>query len=206
MNTKWQFDDAPNSASFTTSFVLEGSPILRVYHDYEGGWQFHGSPDQPATAELARVVSLASIVALDSTLVQLRDLPFGWRAARANVRSPWQREKNNPFPTYAENGFYLEDAVWISQYLPDVSPPPEDVRNEVPPDTYVKLLFRFAAEDAERADGETERMWVQVIERDEDGFYVGALANDPHHAHVLTCGDTICFHPVHIMEVLAAEN
>ena len=72
----WQFDDPPNAASLTTSFVLDGSPILRVYHDYDGGWQFHGSPEDPATPDVARIVSLESIVARDSTLVELHDLPF----------------------------------------------------------------------------------------------------------------------------------
>ncbi len=58
MKSGWQFDDAPNTASITTSFVLDGSPILRVYHDYDGGWQFHGSPETPATTDVARIVSL----------------------------------------------------------------------------------------------------------------------------------------------------
>ena len=31
MNADWPFDDAQNAASITTSFVLDGSPILRVY-------------------------------------------------------------------------------------------------------------------------------------------------------------------------------
>ena len=46
---RWRFDDPPNAASLTTKLVLDGSPILRVYHDYDGGWQFHGSPDQATT-------------------------------------------------------------------------------------------------------------------------------------------------------------
>src|SRR6476660_53979 len=114
MNADWQFDDAPNTASFTTSFVLDGSPILRVYHNFEGGWQFHGSPDHRATTEVARIVSLASMIARDTTLVELHDLPYGWRASRATVESPWTRIKNNLFPTHGENGYYLEDAVWMS--------------------------------------------------------------------------------------------
>lgn len=202
MNTNWQFDDAPNTASFTTSFVLDGSPVLRVYHDFEGGWQFHGSPEDPATSEVARLVSLASMIALDSTLASLHDLPYGWRAARTNVKSPWLREKNNPFPTYAENGYYLEDAVWMAQYRDDIVPPSEEERNAIPFGTYVKLLFRFAPEDVDRQDNETERMWVLITDRDEDEFYVGTLANDPHHAQVLTCGDVIRFHPLHVMQIM----
>jgi hypothetical protein len=37
MAEDWQFVDPPNAASLTTKFVLDGSPILRVYHDYDGG-------------------------------------------------------------------------------------------------------------------------------------------------------------------------
>jgi hypothetical protein len=202
MSSDWPFDDAPNSAALTTAFVLDGSPILRVYHDFDGGWQFHGSPDHSTSAEIARVVSLASMVKQDPSLAELHDLPFGWRAERAAVKRPWKREKNNPFPTYADDGYYLEDAVWMSQYRDDVNPPSEEVRSNLPVGTYAKLLFRFASENAERLDNETERMWVLITELDDDDNYVGTLENDPNHADVLTCGDTIHFHPLHVMAVL----
>ena len=202
MSSDWPFDDAPNTAALTTSFVLDGSPILRVYHDYDGGWQFHGSPDHPTMAEIARVVSLACMINQDPSLAELHDLPVGWRAERAAVSRPWKRQKNNPFPTHAAHGYYLEDAVWMSQCRDDVNPPAEDVRSNLPIGTYAKLLFRFAAEDAERRDNETERMWVLITELDEDENYVGTLENDPNHAGVLTCGDTIHFHPLHVMAVL----
>jgi hypothetical protein len=202
MADRWQFDDPPNSASFTTTFVLDGSPILRVYHDYDGGWQFHGSPDDPATPDVARLVSLGSMIARDATLNELHDLPDGWRAFRASAKTPWKRQKNNPFPTYAENGYYLEDAVWRAQYRDDVHPPSKKPRDNLEVGTYVKLLFRFAPEDAERRDKQTERMWVVVTDIDEDGNYIGTLDNDPHHSDTLSSGDTIHFHPLHVMEIL----
>lgn len=65
----------------------------------------------------------------------------------------------------------------------------------------MKLLFRFAAENAHRQDNETERMWVLITELD-DEYYVGTLENDPKLDHVLSCGDTIHFHPSHVMEIL----
>lgn len=206
MADRWQFDDPPNSASFTTTLVLNGSPILRVYHDFEGGWQFHGSPDDPATPDVARLVSLGSMVARDPTLNELHDLPDGWRAIRSSAKKPWKREKNNPFPTYAENGYYLEDAIWISQYRDDVHPPSEELRSNLDVGTYVKLLFRFAAEEAERQNNQTERMWVLVTDVDEDGNYTGTLENDPHHADTLSCGDTIHFHPLHVMAILEEDS
>lgn len=203
MNTDWPFADAPNTACFTTSFVLDGSPILRVYHDYDdGAWQFHGAGDQPSTPSVGRIVGLACIVDRDTTLRELHDLPYGWRAFRETVQSPWQREKNNPFPTYAENGYYLEDAVWLSQYLDNVNPPASEIRENLAIGTYVKLPFRFRAEDADRQDYDTERMWVCITAIDDDDNYVGTLENDPHHQGTIHCGDTVHFHPLHVMEVL----
>jgi hypothetical protein len=206
MADSWQFDDLPNTTSFTTKFVLDGSPILRVYHDYDGGWQFHGSPDDPATPDVARLVSLGSMIARDATLNELHDLPDGWRAFRTSAEKPWQRQKNNRFPTYAESGYYLEDAVWLAQYRDDVHPLSEALRGNLKVGTYVKLAFRFAAENAERRDKQTERMWVLVTHIDEDENYIGTLENEPRYSGTLTCGDTIHFYPLHVMEVLEESS
>lgn len=206
MSTDWQFDDAPNTASITTTLVLDGATILRVYHDYEGGWQFHGSPEDPATTDVTRIVSLQSMIDRDTALAELYDLPYGWRATRETPGSPWTREKDNPFPTHGEDRYYLEDAVWISQYIDDVSPPPEEVRNNLPVGTYVKLLFRFAAEDAQRQKNQTERMWVLITALDANEYYIGTLENDPHHQHILSCGATLHFHPLHVMDLLNEDR
>jgi len=154
------------------------------------------------TMDVGRIVSLGSMIGRDSTLAELHDLEFGWRATRVSVDAPWVREKNHPFPTHAENGYYLGDAVWMSEYRDDVNPPAPEIREDLKAGAYVKLLFRFAAEDAVRCDGEVERMWVRITGLDEDDYYIGVLDNDPRHADVLSCGDTIRFHPVHVMEVL----
>ena len=203
MTEDWRFDDPPNTASFTTKFVFEGWPILRVYHDYAGGWQFHGSPDHPTTADIGRVVSLRGIVDQDSSIAQLHDLPWGWRATRSSPNAPWVREKNNPSPTFEANGYYLEKSVWMSHYRSDVKPPAEEIRDNLAAGMYVKLIFRFAAENVDRHDGEVERMWVRVTEFDGDENYIGTLENDPDHAQVLRRGDSIHFHPLHVMEVLS---
>jgi hypothetical protein len=206
MAEDWRFDDPPNAASLTTKFVIDGSQILRVYHDYDGGWQFHGSPDQATTTDVARLVTLGSMIGRDPSLADLYDLPWGWRAIRRSVDEPWTRQKNNPFPTYEENGYYLEDAVWMSQHRDDVNPPAKEIRENLMVGTYVKLFFRFAAANADRRDGEVERMWVRVTSRDEDDNYMGILENDPVHDQVLSCGDSIHFHPLHVMEVLMERS
>ena len=94
----------------------------------------------------------------------------------------------------------------MSQYRDDLDPPPEIVRNNLSLNTNVKLLFRFAAEDTARADGQTERMWVLVSEIDEGEYYIGTLENDPHHANTLACGDPIRFHPLHVMAILDEDG
>lgn len=202
MDENWKFHDPPNVACFTSSFVLVGSPILRVCHDYDADWQFHGSPDQPVDESVARVVALSEIVGCDSSVMELYDLPYGWAAERTKPGEPWRRFRNHPFPTFDEDGFYLEDAVWLSQSLPDISPPSEEVRDSLSVGQHVKLVFRFAAEHADRADNECERMWVEVVGCDDD--YMGRIANDPLH-DAAKCGDEICFHPLHVAEVLADE-
>ncbi len=41
----WRFADSPDTMCFTSNYVLKGSPITRVYHDYDGDWQFHGDQE-----------------------------------------------------------------------------------------------------------------------------------------------------------------
>src|SRR5690606_38028866 len=103
------------------------------------------------------------------------------------------------------DGYYLEDAVWMSQYRDDIDPPPKEIRENLAIGAYVKLIFRFAAEKAARNDDEVERMWVRVTAIDEQENYVGILDNDPLHKLVLACGKTIHFHPSHVMSMLPED-
>lgn len=200
----WRFYDEPNTACFTTEHVLSGSPILRVYHDYDGDWQFHGDSSQSANDEDAKLVCLSEIVGSDSSLEELHDLPYGWRAERTSEHSQWTREKNHPFPTFTGNGYYLEDAMWLSEFLPDINPPPEDIRENLLVGQHVKLVFRFADEGSDRQDNECERMWVVVAEQDDDGNYHGTIENDPHH-DAANYGDSLVFHPLHVAEIYEGE-
>lgn len=200
MNADWKFQDKPNTACFTTTFVLEGSPILRVYRDYEGDWQFHGATDQSADDSVGKIVALKEIVRLDGSVMELHDLPYGWAAERATPTARWRRFKNTPFASYEENGYYLEDALWLSEYLADINPPDQETRENLKVGEYVKLVFRFADEESDRKDGQCERMWVQVTGCDNQGYYVGRLENDPHHGDVAN-GDTIHFHPLHVADI-----
>lgn len=87
------FADPPNVAVFAAASVLSGAtPALFVTHESEdGAWQFL-SGDTTGTAEI-RVVALRTMLAVDPTLVEVADLPFGWMATRASRGEPWTRRE-----------------------------------------------------------------------------------------------------------------
>ena len=87
----WPFDQPRNCAVFTISGVLDGKePILHVTHDEDDhGWQFLGSGD--AQVVDAKLVAFHEIVEMDPTLLQLADLPPGWRAWREKPGAAWMR-------------------------------------------------------------------------------------------------------------------
>ncbi len=88
----WPFRTPINTASFTTIRVLDSSlPILEVYHDHDGDWQFMCGTTN--ASEDAKVVCLGCMVERDPTLVQLADLPEGWMAYRESSKHPWSREE-----------------------------------------------------------------------------------------------------------------
>jgi hypothetical protein len=93
MNDDWPFADPKNVAAFTVrQIVRQRHPILRVTHDTDGAWQF--LEWQTPRKEDVVVVGLAEMTELDPSILELADLPFGWRALRRNAQEPWHREPN----------------------------------------------------------------------------------------------------------------
>jgi hypothetical protein len=88
----WPFDQPRDCAVVVTREVLERSePILHVTHDSDDhGWQFIGCSE--GTSENGRVIALHEVVELDPSVLQLADLPVGWRAVRDTIAHPWKRE------------------------------------------------------------------------------------------------------------------
>lgn len=196
MVNSWKFDDDPLTACFVAASVLEGAPILRVVHDFDGDWQFHseGESGEP------KIVALKEMVKRDSTINELHDLPYGWAAERNTPTTPWMRSRNNEYPEFSDAGFYLEDAIWVAESRDDIQPPDDSELEHLDVGKFVKLLFRFAAENADRMDGQVERMWVEIMGFDSHGDFVGTIANDPLH-EVAKFGDVIHFHWRHIAEI-----
>ena len=91
-DTDWPFDQPKNVACITLWNILrDGAPILLATHDDDGSWQFLDGSDlsdvKPA------VVGLSNMVEQDPTLLELADLPEGWRAWRSAPGAPWTREQ-----------------------------------------------------------------------------------------------------------------
>ena len=93
--SKKQFADSGNTAVFTTSFVLNGNDITTVYHDKEdGAWQFMSSDKYENFETVAKVVSLNEIVEMDSSILEIADLPLGYYAFRKSKKDLWVIKPN----------------------------------------------------------------------------------------------------------------
>lgn len=89
----WPFDQNPNVAAITTVNVLKkGFPILRVTH-YEDDHSWAFVCGKTNNTEDGRVIGMGEGLKLDSTLVEIADLPPGWTAWREQVGQPWHKYK-----------------------------------------------------------------------------------------------------------------
>lgn len=88
----WPFDSPPNVACLTVRSIADGlKPILMATRDAEdGAWQFLTGDAFDAAEEM--MVSLASVVDRDPTLLQLADVQPGWMAWREHHGAPWSRQ------------------------------------------------------------------------------------------------------------------
>lgn len=91
-NTDFKFYEERNLGVFTTKEVLEGDPVLYVYHDDDGDWQFHTTADPDLNNAI--LVCLEDIVKRDSSINELFDLQFGCSAFRTSKNDKWQRLKD----------------------------------------------------------------------------------------------------------------
>lgn len=78
-----------NLAVITTKFVIENnSPILSVFRDEEGDWQFFGFEE--VEEQDARVVSLEEILKIDPSIQEILWLSNGMTAHRENAQVEWK--------------------------------------------------------------------------------------------------------------------
>lgn len=89
MDAEWPFDDLPDLGVVTLTRITDGSnPILYVARDEDGEWQFLDNGE--ITEDDIEIVSLQSVVELDSTIKELADLPLGCVSEREAVGKPWK--------------------------------------------------------------------------------------------------------------------
>lgn len=90
-----KFNDDLNTAVITTRYVLEdGSPILSIFHYDDGSWQFSG-PEENLIDEDYRVLSLEEIIKMDSSVLEVADLPYEGEAYRDDKNSPWEMKSQS---------------------------------------------------------------------------------------------------------------
>lgn len=91
MTGHWPFKEPAETRVSTTRFVLdEDGPVLIVLHRHDGGWEFLcGTTEKPKDA---REILLGEAVELDPRLLEVADLPAGWRAFRDSPEAPWMQE------------------------------------------------------------------------------------------------------------------
>lgn len=91
------FQDDLNTAVITTKYILEGkSPILSVFHYDDGSWQFSG-PEEDLPDDDYRVLSLEEIIKMDSSVLELADLPYEGEAHRETKGAPWKLKSQSEF-------------------------------------------------------------------------------------------------------------
>ena len=88
----WPFEDAPNTAVFTTRRIaFDGADVLGVAHGEDGSWQFLDGGS--TTKEDVALVHMAHVVGAHNDVAELADLPAGWQAWRPDITSSWVRSR-----------------------------------------------------------------------------------------------------------------
>lgn len=89
----WKFSDPPTVAAILDRRVMNGQTFIAVVsRDLDdGAWQFLSN--LPINEADAALVSLQSVAQIDPSVVELADLPLGWRAWRNESTAKWQRTR-----------------------------------------------------------------------------------------------------------------
>ena len=90
----WPFDQSAITSAITTRQVLDRLSDIRVVIHYkgDGSWAFLCGTTE-ATLD-GKVISMGEAVGLDDSLLEIADLPRGWRAERIDRENKWTRTKN----------------------------------------------------------------------------------------------------------------
>lgn len=86
-----KFKESGNTAVFTTKYVvIDKKDITTVSHEKEdGAWQFFSDDPLDNFEDVVKVVGLGEIIKLDSTVLELADMPEGFTAKRKHKGDDW---------------------------------------------------------------------------------------------------------------------
>jgi hypothetical protein len=89
------FKDSMNTAVFTTKFViLDNKDITLVRHDADdGAWTFFSNDKYEDYKDVAKIVGLGQIIKIDSSVLEIADLPLGYYASRNSKQDNWKVEQ-----------------------------------------------------------------------------------------------------------------
>lgn len=90
--TDFKFYESRNLGVYTTKQAFEGDPILYVYHNSNGDWQFHTSLEP--SLDDAKLVCLEHLTKLDPSINEIYHLDYGWRAWRSSKEADWEWEED----------------------------------------------------------------------------------------------------------------
>lgn len=87
----WPFAEPVNTVAISTPQVLrQGDPVLVVYHDHDGEWQFlHGDVTED---DEGLIVCMGCAFERTPAIGELAAMPAGWRASREAPHAPWVKE------------------------------------------------------------------------------------------------------------------
>lgn len=92
---KWIFAEPENFPVIISKKILFNKDYISyVSHDTEdGAWQFLNNQAYQLSENDASVVSLREVFEIDSSIMELSDLPKGWSASRTSKESKWIRSR-----------------------------------------------------------------------------------------------------------------
>jgi hypothetical protein len=89
----WPFKESKYTLVVTQGTVItQHRPIIVVIRNAgDGQWMFFADPDP--YLDTVVTLSLDEMARIDKTILEVADLPVGWKAVRSTVGERWQRTK-----------------------------------------------------------------------------------------------------------------
>lgn len=88
---KWPSKEPINTVAYSSAKVVrEGAPVLIIYHDHDGEWQF--LHDDVTDEDECLLICMGCAFERTPEIEILANLPAGWRAERSALSCTWISE------------------------------------------------------------------------------------------------------------------